>query len=131
MTPTGSQARVTVTALRHSFVVLGAVVLIALIGLAAAHNWPKLLRIAMAFGSYATVLLGGSRLRSSSDPNAAVPYWMFAVAGAIAGLVSGVVRPTILVPVVLVSVVAGAFLLSTVHWAGARRYTALLASGSL
>ena len=66
-----------------------------------------------------------------SVTGAAVPYWLFAIAGATAGLVSGIVRPTILWPVALVSIAAGAFLLSTVHWAGRRRYTALLASGIL
>jgi hypothetical protein len=122
---------VSTTALRHSFIVLGAVVIIALVGLAAAHNWPKLLRVGLAAASYAAVLLVGSRLRSSNDFNASVPYWLFVIAGATAGLVSGIVRPTILVPVVFVSIVAGAFLLSTVHWAGARRYDALLSSGTL
>lgn len=131
MTPRGSQARVSVTALRHSFVVLGAVVLIALVGLAAAHNWPKLLRVGLAATSYATVLLVGSRPRSSNHPDAGVPYWLFVIAGATAGVVSGIVRPTILVPVVLVLIAAGAFLLSTVHWAAARRYNALLSSGIL
>ncbi len=130
MTPS-PQARVSVTALRHSFVVLGAVVIIALIGLAAAHNWPKLLRVALAFASYATALLVGCRPRSPNHPDPAVPYWLFTAAGAIAGIVSGIVRPTILWPVVLVSVLAGAFLLSTVHWAATRRYAALLASGIL
>ncbi|HMJ17963.1 MAG TPA: hypothetical protein VK478_06180 [Gemmatimonadaceae bacterium] len=131
MMPQNAQKHVSVTALRHSFVVLGAVALIALVGLSVAHNWPKLLRVGLAAASYAAVLLIGSRLRSSNHPDAVVPYWLFAIAGATAGLVSGIVRPTILWPVALVSIVAGAFLLSTVHWAGTRRYTALLASGIL
>ena len=113
-------------ALRHSLVLLGAVVLIALIGLAAANNWPKLLRVGSAATAYALVLLLGSRLRGARHPDAAVPYWLFATAGASAGLVSGLVRPTIQPEVVLVSVLAGAFLLSTIHWAGARRYSAVL-----
>ncbi len=119
-------SKVTRTALHHSLVLLAAVVLFAVIGLGAAHNWPKVLRVSLAFGSYATVLLVGSRLRSFTHPGAAVPYWLFVVAGATAGLVSGTVRPTIQPAVVLVSVAAGAFLISTVHWAGARRYDAIL-----
>jgi hypothetical protein len=113
-------------ALRHSLVLLGIVVLIALIGLAFAGNWPKLLRVGLAAASYAAVLVAGSRLLSWEHPGAAIPYWLFAVAGAVAGLVSGVVRPTVQPSVVLVSVLAGAFLLSTVHWAGVRRYNGVL-----
>ena len=74
-------SKVSRTALHHSLVLLAAVVLFAVIGLGAAHNWPKVLRV---------------------------------------------VRPTIQPAVVLVSVAAGAFLISTVHWAGARRYDAIL-----
>ena len=113
------------TALRHSLALLAAVVLFTVIGLAADQNWPKVLRVSLAFASYTTVLLVGSRLRSFTHPGAAVPYWLFVLAGATAGVVSGTVRPTIQPAVVLISVAAGAFLISTVHWAGARRYDAI------
>ena len=113
-------------AVRHSLAVLGAVVLFALIGLAFAGNWPKVLRVGLAAASYAAVLVAGSRSLSREKPGAAIPYWLFAIAGAAAGLVSGLVRPTVQPSVVLVSVLAGAFLLSSVHWAGARRYKGVL-----
>jgi hypothetical protein len=113
-------------ALRHSLIVLGLVVLFALIGLALAGNWPKVLRVGLSALSYAAVLVTGSRILSREQSRAAIPYWLFAIAGAVAGLVSGLVRPTVQPSVVLVSVLAGAFLLSTVHWAGARRYNGVL-----
>ena len=113
-------------ALRHSLLLLAAIILMALIGLASAGNWPKVLRVGLAFGAYALVLLTGSSLRATSRSHAVAPYWLFSVAGASAGLVSGLVRPTIQPAVVLVSILAGAFLLSTVHWAGALSYDKVL-----
>ena len=121
-----TSATVSQKALRHSLIVLGVVVLFALIGLAFAGNWPKVLRVGLSAASYAAVLVAGSRLLSREQPGAAIPYWLFAIGGAIAGLVSGLVRPTVQPSVVLVSVLAGAFLFSSVHWAGARRYNGVL-----
>ena len=43
----------------HPVALLSFVVLLAMIGLMAADNWPKVLRVGLAFGGYAAVMLAG------------------------------------------------------------------------
>ena len=70
---------------RLSLVLLGAVLAIALAGLALDGNWPKVLRVATAGAVYAGTLLSLSRSTRS--------WWPFAVAGVLAGVASGLLRP--------------------------------------
>jgi hypothetical protein len=105
------------TDLELSLLLVGVVVLLALGGLASDANWPKLLRVATAFLGYATVLLTTARRGESP----ALPA--FVLAGAAAGLLSGVVRPEPMPLVfVVVMTLASAALLGPVHWLALRHH---------
>ncbi|MDF2696608.1 MAG: hypothetical protein K0S65_4991, partial [Labilithrix sp.] len=96
--------------IRSSLLLLGAVLAIALIGLAVDGNGPKVLRVAAAGCAYAATLLVLTRHGSAG-------WWRFALAGLVAGMASGVFRAdpgalTIAVDAIAATVVA------TVHWLG-------------
>ena len=98
---------------------LGIIIAIALTGLAAAGNWPKILRVALAFGVYSTLLVVLCRGRPS------IRLGAFILAGATSGAVSGVVRQATSVPLILVSVVGAGLLLSPLHWWALRTWQRL------
>ena len=101
---------------------LGVVVLAALIGLATDANWPKVLRVALAFATYAASCLllfrvAGKRLR----------YWIFASSAALSALVSvsmnrsyGLIPTATFARTVAISAAAAALLLGGVHYLGLR-----------
>jgi hypothetical protein len=102
--------------LRASLAVLALIVAIALIGLGAAGNWPKVLRVAAAAVTYAVVLLLLSRGRAAHHPR------VFVAAGAVAGAVSGLARPTTSVGLVAASMLGAALLLGPMHWWALRNW---------
>lgn len=105
---------------------LCAVVLLALAGLGSEGNWPKALRVGAAAAAYLGILVAAS-LRG--DAGRALPWRVFALAGAAGGVVSAAVR-AIVGPAVEGDAVAGALaaaagaalLLGTVHWAALRHW---------
>jgi hypothetical protein len=100
--------------LRRSLLLLGAVVAVALIGLSIDGNWPKVLRVGAAAGTYAGMMLVLAR---SHAPGRAIEWWRFAAAGTAAGIVSGLLRPALGGATIAVDAVA-AVVLATVHWGG-------------
>ena len=109
-----------------SLAALTAVVVIALAGLALDRNWSKLLRIAVAFATYAGVLLALQRRGDSSASRASsLPLPWFILAAAAAGLVSGLARPHFHAGVLLVGTLF-APLLGVVHWAALRALRAMV-----
>ncbi len=106
-------------AVLQSLLLLGAIVGCALVGLAIQGNWPKVLRVLLAALAYGTIL--GLSLRRATTAGGA-PYGNFVVAGAVAGAVSGLVRPTTTLLLVLAQALSAAFLLASVHWLGVRAW---------
>jgi hypothetical protein len=98
-----------------SLFVLGAVVAFALVGLAAAGNWPKVLRVVAAAGTYALLLLALCRGRSKARIES------FIATGAAAGAVSGLVRPSVSPAVVVAGMLGAGLLLAPLHWLALRR----------
>jgi hypothetical protein len=100
--------------LRRSLLLLGAVVTVAVIGLAIEGNWPKVLRVAAAAGAYAGMMLTLTRSHASGR---AIAWWRFGAAGMAAGIVSGLLRPDLGGTTIVIDGVA-AVVLATVHWGG-------------
>ena len=110
-TPVTRAGRIAASDFQASLVLFAAMVVLALIGLAAQGNWPKVLRVAVSFAAYAVVLLGITRARVTTPP-----YWVFAAAGATAGLASGLVRVERSTAATIALVVGGALLIGGMHW---------------
>lgn len=106
-----------------SLVVMGAIVVLATIGLALDGNWPKVARVATAFLTYVVVLLAAGG--AGDETGEKTPYRAFALAGGACGLVSGLVRAEVDVAVVAAGVLAGALLLGGVHWLALRGWRRL------
>ena len=104
-----------------SLLLLGLVVAFALAGLASDGNWPKVLRVAAAAAGYGAVLLAAGR-RSTER----LPWRAFAAAGAVAGFLSGVVRPETSGSMVLAQTAAGALVLGSFHWLALGSWRSLL-----
>ena len=99
--------------LRRSLLLLGVVIAIALAGLAIDGNWPKVLRVAAAAGTYAAALLVLARPGTDVSRR----WWWFAVAGVCAGVASGLFRPE--PGAASIAVDSGAaIVLATMHWMG-------------
>ena len=117
--------------LRLSLVLIGVVVVFALVGLATDHNWPKLLRVSLAFATYAGTLLAFTQAhRARSSAATPMGYKWFMIAGALAGLVSGIVRPEFRLDVLAAGTIATAVLLAGVHWLALRYWRRLLPPAS-
>jgi hypothetical protein len=110
--------------------IIALVVVFALVGLATDRNWPKILRVSLAFLAYSGVLFAllfallrfrGHSL-SSQRP---IPFYWFAFAGAAAGMVSGVVRPQFRLSILLAGTLAAAFILGSVHWFALRTWRSM------
>ncbi len=97
--------------LRLSLALLGVILAIALIGLGLDGNWPKVLRVVAAGGTYAAALL---LTTSRGGPRS---WWRFAVAGICAGVASGLLRPEPSLTSIAIDSGA-ATVLATVHWVG-------------
>lgn len=100
-----------------SLLLLGAIVVLALTGLAMNGNWPKVARVAGAFFTYVVVLLVAGGPNGGEAP---VPFRVFAAAGGGSGLVSGLVREEIQAAVVVTGILAGSLLLGGVHYLALR-----------
>ena len=111
----------TVNDVRVSLALLAAVLLLALAGLALGGNWPKVWRVAAAALAYGAVLLAAAR-------GGPARYPAFALAGAAAGLVSGIARAAVDPRVVAAQLLAGALLLGGVHWLALRTWRRLRAA---
>lgn len=97
-----------------SLMVLGVVVAFALVGLASAENWPKVLRVTAAAVTYCVVLLALCRRQPDLRIGA------FITAGAAAGVVSGLTRPSISLAVMAAGMLGAGLLLGPLHWLAIR-----------
>ncbi len=108
-------------ALLESLLLLALVVAGALVGLALQQNWLKILRVASASLGYFTALFVAVRSPPARAKGPGVyPYWPFCLAGAVAGLMSAVVRPSTSLALIMVQVLGAGFLLGGVHWIALR-----------
>ncbi|HET6637278.1 MAG TPA: hypothetical protein VFH82_00650 [Gemmatimonadota bacterium] len=106
--------------LAASLLLMAAVVVLAIGGLASDGNWPKVARVATSFLTYVVVLLAArGSVRKHLE---GIPYRIFALAGGAAGLASGLVRTEVQGFVLIVGAVAGGLLLGGVHWLGLIRW---------
>jgi len=103
---------------------LGLIFALALGGLALEGNWRKFLRVLLAFGTYAAVLLGLLRVRGGGAPEW-LPFWPFALAGNAAELVSRWLLPFPGARAVLSTAPAAALLIGGVHWLALRTWRPL------
>lgn len=92
-----------------SLILLGAIVTLALLGLAWSGNWPKVLRVVLAAATYIALLLLLSRARS-------LRLAAFMGAGAAAGAVSGMARPETTPALIAASAFGAALLIAPLHW---------------
>ncbi len=103
---------------------LTAIIMIADVSLAIQGNWPKIVRVTLGAAAYVGAL--GFILKSMGRfgaPPAKLPVWVFLVAGAAAGLVSGMVRPELNPSVVVASAVLTPTLLGAFHWIALQRWS--------
>jgi hypothetical protein len=103
---------------RASLIFLGLAAALALVGLALEGNWPKFVRVAAASVIYLGIV--GTWWGRSTRAPSPIPRWPFCLAGAAAGLVSGLLQPTVTLRLVVVQVAAAVLLIGTVHWAAVR-----------
>lgn len=114
--------------LTASLAVSGVLVVFALAGLSLQGNWSKVMRVLLAWLTYGAVLLGMAWARqalfASEDR---VPYWLFALAGAGAGVVSGLLHPAGSTRLVVVSGLLTAVLLGGLHYLVVREWRGIMA----
>jgi hypothetical protein len=112
--------------LKLSLCLLGLLVAFALAGLAWDENWRKLLRVTMGFTTYLTALLSALGLYGLiMKKRAGLPFWAFALAGAMAEASSGWLRPAAKMIVDLPTALAAAFLIGGLHWLALRTWRPL------
>ncbi|HEY0321309.1 MAG TPA: hypothetical protein VGC66_10165 [Pyrinomonadaceae bacterium] len=109
-----------------SLCLLALLVAFALAGLAWDENWRKLLRVLTGFSAYVIVLLSALGVcRLILKRRASIPFRAFALAGAMAEVSSGWLRPTAVTPVDLLTAIAAAFLIGGAHWLALRAWRPL------
>jgi hypothetical protein len=107
---------------QFSLALLSFVVVIATAGLWFVDgNYAKVLRVVTAFFGYGAVLITAQRHAAIKLPTI-VP---FALAGAAAGVISGLVRPDPNLLVIVYGTLGAALLLGPVHWLGVKYWRAL------
>ena len=111
---------------RVSLAIITVVVTLALAGLAADGNWPKVERVAASFAAYAATVLIARHLERSKQE--VLSFWVFALAGAVAGIVSGLVRDEVRASTVAVGTIAASLLIGGVHWIALRTWRRLLSA---
>ncbi|SRR6266542_5551621 len=103
-----------------SLAVLGLIVLVTAAILAWSHNWAQLVRVAFTFLVYSVTLVGGLKVKGAwraAEPPPPLAY--FAVAGGIAGFLSGFLGPHHLF--FLMASTATGILLGGAHWLSIRQ----------
>ena len=97
---------------------LAAIIILALTRIALFESWLKVLRVSLAFLTYGAVLLCLARVitRSSAVRSAQLPFWIFAVAAAVAELASGWLRPQWRPFDMLTLPLFAAMLIGGLHW---------------
>jgi hypothetical protein len=100
--------------------VLAALFAFVLVSLALQANWPKLLRVGAAAGAYLGLVALLARRWWRPALAAACPYRVFAVAGAVAGALGGLLRPAPVLLVGAIGSVAGALLFGGFHYLALR-----------
>lgn len=108
---------------RLSLGVFALIVASALCGLALDANWPKFLRVLLAFSTYSAVLL----LLFRRETPGALPLWPFALAAAAAELASGWLRPNATALLSPSVAPAAALLIGGLHWLTLRAWRPLRA----
>ncbi|HEV7843454.1 MAG TPA: hypothetical protein VGO69_07135 [Pyrinomonadaceae bacterium] len=109
-----------------SLCVLTLLIAFALSGLAWDENWRKLLRVLAGFSAYVIVLLSALGVhRLIAKRRARLPFRAFALAGAMAEISSGWLRPAARMPIDLLTALAAAFLIGGVHWLTLRAWRPL------
>jgi hypothetical protein len=109
-----------------SLAVSGVLVALALAGLALQGNWPKVARVLLAWLTYGVLLLGSVRGgRNRVVPGDRLPFWMFGLAGAGAGVVSGLMQPTRSAGLVVLSGLLTATLVGGLHFLVVRGWRGL------
>jgi uncharacterized membrane protein (Fun14 family) len=112
--------------LAASLCVLCLLIGFALSGLAWDENWRKFMRVLMAFAVYVIVLLSAlGAYGLIRGRRARFPFWTFALAGAMAEISSGWLRPTATAKIDLSTALAAAFLIGGVHWLALRAWRPL------
>ena len=84
-------------------------------------NYPKVLSVLTAFCGYGAVLITAQRHAGINLPTV-IP---FALAGAVAGVISGLVRPDPNLLVIVYGTLGAAFLVGPAHWLGVKSWRAL------
>lgn len=107
--------------LRRDFVLsmwlLSLIIVLALGRIALDGNWQKVLRVSLAFFTYSGALLFLYKSAARKAPSLIrLPFWIFAVAGALAELVSGWLRPDWRASDLLAMPPAAALLIGGLHW---------------
>ena len=110
--------------LRLSAALLALAFLAVLCGLAYEGNWQKLMRIGLASSVYLSALLLLTR-RWRVEACATLPFWPFAVAGAVAELSSGWLRTAGATGITFWLAPAAAALVGGVHWLALRYWRTL------
>lgn len=104
-----------------SLFIITLLVVFALSGLAHDENWRKLLRVSLGFSAYLITLIAAIGVYSLRG-RARLPFWVFAVAGALAEASSGWLRPSARVTVDVPTMLAAAALIGGVHWLALRSW---------
>ncbi|MFN2510108.1 MAG: hypothetical protein ABR568_01545 [Pyrinomonadaceae bacterium] len=105
-----------------SISVLGFIIALAVTQLAWEGNWPKVLRVSLAFLTYGALLLSFTRVSKTAVERIRLPFWIFAVAGGAAEMASGWLRPdwrlsdTIVLPLAAAALIGGSHWLVLVAW---------------
>jgi hypothetical protein len=119
----GSESRVLI----GSLVVSGVLAALALAGLALQGNWPKVVRVLLAWLTYGGGLLGLLRARQAFVVSShRLPFWMFGMAGAGAGVVSGLMQTARSAPLVVLSGLLTATLVGGLHFLVVRGWRGLI-----
>jgi hypothetical protein len=108
---------------------LGLIIALALGRIALDGNWQKMLRVSLAFVTYSGVLL--FLFQSAARKSCSIirpPFRMFALAGALAELVSGWLRPDWRASDLLAMTPAAALLIGGLHWLVLRTWRPLRTS---
>lgn len=95
-----------------SLTAIGLIIALAVIQLGLQGNWPKVLRVSVAFLAYCTFLLYLARWTS----RASLPFYMFAIAAGVAELCSGWLRPDWRVSDTVIMPLVAALLFGGFHW---------------